>query len=86
MQPTRKVPNRSMVVSRDVAGLLDAELLELEPLEEEPVAVLPLPLVTAVQTPNPVVEAMYALLVEGIRDAQTGLDRKEASKLDIAAT
>lgn len=71
------------MVSRDVAGLLDAELLELE-LPEEPVAVLPWPVVTAVQTPNPVAEAVYAL-VEGNRDAQTGLELKDASKLDIAA-
>ena len=61
-----KVPIRSMVVSRDVAGLLDAELLELElellPEEEpvvEPVVEPPWLLVTAVQTPRPVVPATY---------------------------
>jgi hypothetical protein len=72
MQPATKVPIRSMVVSRDVAGLLDAEFLELE-LELE----LPLP-VTAVQTPKPVVEVTYALAEEN-RDAQTGLELADCS-------
>ncbi len=80
------------MVSRDVAGLLDAELLELElelpPVEllpeEETVAEPPAPVDTAVQTPKPVVPVTYAL-VEGYRDAQTGLDLTDASKLDNAA-
>jgi len=77
-----------MVVSRDVAGLLDAELLELPPEEllpeEETVAEPPAPVDTAVQTPKLVVPV--TALVEGYRDAQTGLDFKDASKLDIAAS
>ena len=79
------------MVSRDVAGLLDAELLEpeleLPPVEllpeEETVAEPPWPLGTAVQTPKPVVPVTYE---EGNRDAQTGLELKDASKLDIAAS
>ena len=75
------------MVSRDVTGLLDAEPLELElPLVPlVPVAELLCPVVAAVQTPNPVVEATNAL-VEGNRDAQTGLELREASKLEIAAS
>jgi hypothetical protein len=81
-----KVPIRSMVVWRDVAGVLDAELvleLELELPPEEPVAVLLWLLDTAVQTPRPVVPVTYVLGTEN-RDAQTGLVLTEASKLDSA--
>ena len=55
--------------------------MELPP--EVPVAVLPWPL-TVVQIPRPVVPVTYVLGTEN-REAQTGLELTEASKLVSAA-